>query len=259
MHTIDEDEAGLHWKEHDCAYRFRFDSRGYAGWSELAKRSLKELPFSSFEQTEANAYFDKKYFRAMSGKQDSKFQQRFFWDLPPEIKNYIFIPLQLPEDTVQRHAYIYIYEMLEKVARFGKDNGIPVVVKRHPQCKSQKMANLLARLKQDNFCFESHSSIHILIRRSASICTINSTVGAEALAYYKPIYTFGHCDYHHATHVIKNFNDFESLYANNRQALDQNTHAKYIYFYDNEKMVDLNDGPKKSINIILSNWISKLK
>jgi len=79
-------------------------------------------------------------------------------------------------------------------------------------------------------------------------------VGAEALSYYKPVYTFGHCDYHHATHVIKRFDDFIFLFSENKPKLKREIHRKYVYFYDTENIVDLRNHPEKRINEILSKW-----
>ncbi len=254
MHTIDVSKHGLHWKEHDRPYRFRFDTQGYAGWSDLAQKSLRELPLEKIDQKLADAYFEKKYLELASGGAESKYFQQSQWDLPHECNDYIFIPLQLPDDTVQEHAYMSLYEMLEMLGEFGKNKGIPVVVKRHPHCKSPDVKNLLDRLIQNNACMETKASIHMLIPRASAICTINSTVGAEALPYYKPVYTFGHCDYHHATHVIKKFSDFISLFSENKSKLDQKIHRKYVYFYNTENIVDLREHPEECIDKILSRW-----
>ncbi len=254
MHTIDDNKHGLHWKEHDLPYRFRFDSLGYAGWSDLARKSLSELRLEEIDQNLADDYFQKKYLELTSGEAESKYFQQPQWDLPQRSNDYIFIPLQLPGDTVQEHAYISIYEMLELIGQFGKNKGITVVVKRHPHCRSPHIRNLLNKLIKNNACVETKASIHMLIQRASAICTINSTVGAEALSYYKPVYTFGHCDYHHATHVIKRFDDFIFLFSENKPKLKREIHRKYVYFYDTENIVDLRNHPEKRINEILSKW-----
>lgn len=258
MHTIDDLKSGLHWKEHDRPYRFRFDPRGYAGWSNLALQSLADLPLEEIDQKIADDYFHQKQLQFASGATESKYCQQVQWDLPQELRDYIFVPLQLPDDTVQEHAYISLCDMLEMLVEFGSKTGVLVVVKRHPHCRSHQIKNLLSRLTRNNACVETRASIHLLIPRAAAVCTVNSTVGIEALSYYKPLYTFGHCDYHHATHVVKTFQDFTSLFSKNKPALEPAVHRKYIYFYDNDNLVDLRAEPEKSLEKILSRWISSI-
>jgi hypothetical protein len=71
--------------------------------------------------------------------------------------------------------------------------GYDVVLKEHPMSVGRNSVSLLRRLRaRDNVRLVGpHTNTHDLIRRSAAVAVISSTVGLEALLYEKPVLTLG--------------------------------------------------------------------
>ena len=71
--------------------------------------------------------------------------------------------------------------------------GVDLVLKEHPMSIGRNPLSLLRRLRRvENVrLVEPYVSSHELIRRSAAVAVISSTVGLEALLHGKPVLTLG--------------------------------------------------------------------
>ena len=236
-HTIDKGQDGLHWKELDQRNLFRFDRHGYAGWSKLASTDLKDLSLGQIDPIKARRFVDH-YRSTVSSTNASKYSQpdlRVGEDLP---SRYVFVALQMLDDTVQLLGRMSCLEMLEDVAAACRAKQIPVVVKRHPLCESDDVQKFLEVGSFQGDFIISRASIHRLLRDAVAICTVNSGVGAEALAYRKPVYLFGKADYQHVCFQISEPGEFASKFELGKMAVSEDDLDRYVYFYRNYGVVN---------------------
>jgi hypothetical protein len=115
--------------------------------------------------------------------------------LPSE---FIFVPLQRPQDYVQiHHSSVSLVEFTQRVSQWADSRGQTIVIKPHPgnrhdpellQC-AQRCA---ARYSCVHLC---DGNVHDLIANSRGVITVNSGVGFESLVHGKPVVTLGNCDY----------------------------------------------------------------
>jgi len=256
-HTIDDGENGLHWKELDQPYLFRFDSRGYSGWSELASWKWSDLPLDAIDPHAARAYIES-YRHETASRNSSKYEQLSLEEgeqLPPK---YVFVALQLLDDTVQHLGNLSCLEMLADVASTCRRRRISLVVKRHPLCKSKKVRAFLANGSAAGDFITSRASIHRLLRDAIAVCTVNSSVGAEALAYRKPIYVFGKADYQHACFRISEPGEFSARFVEDKLPLSEDDFDRFNYFYRTHNVVDArSDGAFDMVKSCVASHLSQ--
>ena len=131
--------------------------------------------------------------------------------LPPR---FIFIPFQVEVDSqlilhsplVGRSMDQFLSVCQEAVRQVAP--GCKLLVKLHPANLGQIDYGPLLR-KYPDVLFQKGGSIIQLIESCLAVITINSTVGFEALTYYKPVLTLGECFYnipgvaYHVEHLDK--------------------------------------------------------
>ena len=127
-------------------------------------------------------------------------QPRASEPLPPR---FIFVPLQVTTDPVARLASLGAPQLLSAVVEHARSRGLPVVVKRHPYCRSATLARMTRELAEHGAIQLSRGSIHDLLERASAVYTVNSGVGLEALLYRKPVVTTGDCEYQSAVTRVK--------------------------------------------------------
>jgi hypothetical protein len=163
----------------------------------------------------------------------SKFDQKNNEFNFPE--KYILYTIQIPYDlTIQYHSDIQVIDAMSKTIIFGKEIGIPVLVKNHPSLKPRLKQQFINRVKELKWG-EWIEDIHILdcIRNSEAVVTVNSGTGMEAIMQDKPVFTFGRADYDAVAHKELNVENWNDKY-------------RYIYLYKNfiesycEKMFEVN-------------------
>ncbi|HEX5935296.1 MAG TPA: hypothetical protein VFY63_14130, partial [Pseudorhizobium sp.] len=215
-HTMSGKTNGLHFKVTDRPHCFSFDRRGYSGWAEFADMTAEAL--AHVDQAEADLVFEQDRARVIGGNV-SKYAQPDAAAASPGGEPWIFVALQTANDAVQKLARMPMLDMLAEVAEEGRRRGIRVIVKRHPRCFNKKVGVAL-RAGTDAGLFElSTASIHALITGSCAVCTVNSSVGAEALLHLKPVYLFGRSEYQSACYQIHAPGDFSRLFAPDRLPL----------------------------------------
>jgi hypothetical protein len=248
-HTISDRDYGCHFKETDRPSLFSFDRSGYAGWSHFSRLSAAQIisSCSASDQLVAEFFEDEKQ-RVIRGN-ISKYEQP-----PPNAVErlslrYIFVALQLLADAVSQNAFMTPFEMLDEIIGSAQDQGLCVVVKRHPLCSSPEIGTYLCNIKKNPNVIVSSGNIHSLIAGSEAVCVINSGVGSEALLHEKPVYVFGRSDYMSACHVCRAPRDFSNVFVPGKALLSQSDLKQFWWMYRKDYAIDVSDRVSSSIRI----------
>lgn len=220
-HTISDKLNGLHFKITDRPHCYSFDRRGYSGWSAFADSEIAPV-----EQSLATAMVEADR-ASIIGRNVSKYVQPE--NAPLHSAPWIFVALQTANDHVQQLARIPMLDMLAEVATEGSRRGIKVVVKRHPRCTDQRVGEALQRGVSAGDFEVSKASIHSLIAGSCAVCTVNSSVGAEALLHGKPVYLFGRAEYQYACHQMHEPGDFAGVFVPGKLPLGWEETIRFLY------------------------------
>jgi len=116
-------------------------------------------------------------------------------------KKYVLLPLQVEEDSqIKLHSpFKRMQDFINYAAERLPDKTI--YVKPHPASAGLRAEDL----RYPANCKLVRGPIHNLIRNAEFVVTINSTVGVEALSYYKPVIVLGNAFYGNPdmTHPIR--------------------------------------------------------
>ncbi|MHC4778784.1 MAG: capsular polysaccharide export protein, LipB/KpsS family, partial [Planctomycetota bacterium] len=124
-----------------------------------------------------------------------KLLTRYYNPLPPEPTPFIYFPLHMPFDMqiLVRAPQFFRQESVVEMTSRALPQGVKLFIKEHPVSIGwypYPIMRDLARLPNVVLLHPSVSS-HDVIRKARAILTINSKVGFESLAYYKPVITLG--------------------------------------------------------------------
>jgi hypothetical protein len=108
---------------------------------------------------------------------------------------FVYFPLHVTDDYKIKRVIPHCVDqaaLIELVAA-SLPEGHDLVIKEHPMSIGRNSLGLLRRLSRvENIrLVDPYVSSHELIRRSAAVAVISSTVGLEALLYAKPVMTLG--------------------------------------------------------------------
>jgi len=129
--------------------------------------------------------------------------------------------------------------MIAEIVDACRKSDVQVVVKRHPMCKAKSISKLLDARQAAGDIVVSTASIHDLIEGSCAVCTVNSSVGIEALLHLKPVYLFGHADYHHVCFPILHAKEFEAKFVPNKLPVSDITIKRFLYHFRSHNILDL--------------------
>ena len=235
-HSHGSGERRLHIKEGDIHGLMCMDPFGYSGWSSMATLSRV---WDRISDAEADRHAVSVIERVRDSH-ESKYIQRFdpHLELPPR---FVFVALQMLGDSVQALADIPMLDMLRLVVERFVGTGVAVLVKRHPLCASSRVRSALDACSEERHVRITDASIHQLLPWCEAVFTVNSGVGSEALAYEKPVYTFGECDYRAATHAIRSYADFMALSAEVGPAMPAAELRRFFCYYRTRYLVDIDD------------------
>jgi capsular polysaccharide export protein len=151
---------------------------------------------------------------------DPEFGSSIGDDLP---SNYIFIPFQVNDDTQVKYNTPNIddmEDMLERIYEAIKKtpSNYDIVVKEHPHAK--RSYRDLKQRYQDIFWLQKSFPIEKVVKNSSLVITLNSSVGFQALAKYKPVVTLGYAFYDNHPYVTS-CTDLENLSQNIQHSIDQ--------------------------------------
>jgi hypothetical protein len=237
-HTHGQRPGRMHFKEADLTEYFSLDPGGYAGWSTLASKSVEGLPLGKFAKDEVEAFFDAERRRIIEANH-SKYAQDAPLNQEPLPPRYIFVAMQTRFDRVQQLARVPMLDMLDIVVRRFSGSEHRIVVKRHPRCTNNGVAETLARLAADGTIILRDDSIHSLIAGADAVVTVNSGVGSEAAIHLKPVYTFGAAEYAPIVHNVGSEADFVAKTSPIRLAVSEENIKRFVYFYRNEFLLHI--------------------
>lgn len=239
-HTLDTGRQGqFHLKIGTLFGHFIIDSRGYSGWSSIADRQLPEL-ILGVDQTAADVHWQWLHDELVAGGK-SKYAQGEE-ALPAEWGQYVFLPMQVANDTVARLADIDTLSLLRSLVSWARITGTTVVVKRHPMCRSREIARTIEEAELAGHIRVSNASIHQLVAGAACVVTVNSGVGAEALLQLKPVVTTGGSDYAAATKRVRTESElYAVLDGRNWSCASDGEIRKFLWYYTKKYMVYYDD------------------
>ncbi len=228
-HSIGTEPNVWRIKETPIAGWYSVDANGFSGWSSLAKFPAPHLArMQSLDPSISRAYVS--HLREeLQRKNVSKYSQsseEFYVDKP-----YVYFPLQLIDDPVSEFCRINPFDVMVKAAELAEESGYPLVVKRHPLCRSQEVAEVLHEIqKAFPSVIISNASIHQHLNGCRSVIVANSGVGMEALMYAKPVFSFAASEYELATTPITSLQELEVAFA--AELPDTSVRAaQYLYYY----------------------------
>jgi capsular polysaccharide export protein len=108
-------------------------------------------------------------------------------------KDFIFLPLQVSTDSqVIRNSDVDLYDSIEYALKMANENNLNLLIKPHPAEVNTEILEFIYQLKKKRKnIFLINDNTYLLIKYSKIVITINSTVGIEALMYYKPVILLG--------------------------------------------------------------------
>src|SRR5690606_20612235 len=168
-------QAHFHLKIGTLYGHFIIDSHGYSGWASIAGASLEQL-VRGVDATEADAHWQVLRRDLVEGMK-SKYSQG-----EADVRNieggYIFLPMQVADDTVARLADIDTLSLLRALVEWAKRSGQTVVVKRHPMCRDERIDAAIREAAAAGHIVVSNGNVHSLVSGARCVVTVNSGVGA---------------------------------------------------------------------------------
>lgn len=237
-HTKGKAVGVTHFKPADLPGYAVMDAGGYSGWSSLSSKTHAEMDLPPLP--EALTFFQSHKHEVLTGNL-SKYDQKHGYgsgELPLE---FVFVALQVASDRTQAHAYMPMLEMLAVVVERFRDSDTQVVVKRHPQCASPKVASVLQSMAAAGEIQLSDLNIHTLTANCRALITVNSGVGSEAIIHLKPVYTFGASDYAAIAHPVHNAAQFDRLTQPIKTAVVPEDMIRFLHYYRNRYLVRATD------------------
>ena len=120
---------------------------------------------------------------------------RPFYDHLERSRPFVYFPLHVTDDYKITRIIPHCRDQVSLVEQVADalPVGYDVVLKEHPMSIGRNSIRLLRRLRrrQNVRLVQPYTSTHELIRESAAVAVISSTVGLEALLYEKPVLTLG--------------------------------------------------------------------
>jgi len=243
----------LRWKEGYLENMITFDKKGYSGWSSLCDKNIKQL-LKSISHKKAKKHFKKISVEYIKNNKSKYIQPKINNFIFPK-KDFIFFPLQTINDSVMIHSYYKPIELIKKIVKILNKHNIPLVIKQHPRCQSEKLKKLLLKYSKQEKIILYNGSIHEAIAKAKTIYTINSGVGFEALLHLKPVITFGKSDYMSMTKNLKNLDTIKENPFYKLNDYKKIEIKKFLYYYINKKCLFLNND--KKFKKIIDNFIKK--
>jgi capsular polysaccharide export protein len=118
--------------------------------------------------------------------------------LPDDVAPFVFVPLQVPEDSQIRIFAGWVGDIPGFLAAIGRmvphlPAGSQVRIKEHPSARTSFASEIAALLKDSGgvVVADTTSDTFDLVRRSQGVLTINSSVGFQAFLWDKPVIATG--------------------------------------------------------------------
>jgi hypothetical protein len=230
----------FHLKSGSLPGYISIDNQGYSGWASIAGKSIDTL-IESVDSDEANQHYTKLYENIVL-KKVSKYKQNSDYLDFSAIGQYIFFPLQKPQDKVSQLANIDTIQLLKYLREFSRENKIKIIFKRHPRCNSSEISNLMEEISFDDDFFSTEANIHDIIAHAECVVTVNSTVGVEALLHLKPVIITGSSEYAPACIKATKFEELtECLLNYNKLKKSEEEIKKFLFYYCHHFLVSVDN------------------
>jgi len=217
-----------------------FDRFGYAGWS--APAALERRDVLAVEAGAAEA-FHAAHTLPFLATGASKHRQDPA--VPVEGEGFVFVPLQLPLDSVialKLFEAPYLEGIRRMVAALA-GAGVRVVMKRHPHCADPAVAAAMEALvaAHPGLVTASRASVHALIPRARAVMTVNSGVGFEALLHGRPVIAAGKAEYRIAATELTDPDAAPAALARAESAHDPAFQRRFLFLALNGHQIDTRD------------------
>ncbi|MBS1301772.1 hypothetical protein [Loktanella sp. SALINAS62] len=238
FHSHGSDGYLMRCKESYIPMYFTMDSMGYSCFSELARHPERFMPaIARIDTSRAKAFVDG-VARDLRANNQSKYPQPAY--VPPAYTGYLFVPLQMEWDSVAQGTWIDPLAALERTIHAARARGLHTVVKRHPLCRSAKIATVLDRLDQASDVTVSTDSVNTLIEGACLVVGANSGVLFEALLQGRDVISFAASDFGTATHQVRSLAVLERAIAAPAPP-DAAWRYRFLSWYLREYCVQAND------------------
>lgn len=237
-HTHGDPGNNLRVKEAPLANLFTIDSSGFSGWHSLSSLTtsqfselMRDVGDEEIESTYQNLY-EEYVLRNVSKYKQSEVAECNYFDGEP----YFFLCLQVVNDIVSELAYMNVTELLKSVVSIAVENGLNVVVKRHPMCQSAKVSTLLSSLHRHANVILSKDSIHAILPGASALITVNSGVGIEALLHQKRIVCTGVTEYSLVAETARNRFELEGALLSEVHKTSPTMIKAFLYYYRQKQL-----------------------
>lgn len=223
-------------KETSVPFFYSFDRLGFSGWSEIALLPERFREHVQRVDTDAAREFCKDLRNWMISNNLSKYAQP---DLSAAIPDrFVFFPLQVRGDIVAYHCRLDPLLVLRWAARMALHTRTPLVVKRHPFCRSRLVGIVLKFVSAMNpYVTVADAPIPHLLARCSSVITGNSGVGFEALIHGKQVFSFARSEYMLACHTVRRESDVRGAFLCEPVELSDDS-MKFVSFFLNDMCFD---------------------
>ena len=146
---------------------------------------------------------------------------------------FIFFPLQVNSDTqiILNSTYSSMYAAVEDILPKLKETGIKIIIKEHPL--EVEPVNYARFIDNKQVFLVKKFDLNTLIKSSAFVVNINSSVGLQAIALYKKVLLLGNSLYGHSPISVdfqKNRNE-PLLELINQIQVNKNVVDDYIHHF----------------------------
>lgn len=228
-HTTGQHEGWWHLKDAAFSGYFRFDRRGYSGWSELT--DLPDLPAEALAapSVEIERSWQDLRQRFVEGRISKYGQTAATVALPSD--PFVFFPMQILDDTVAALADIPMLVAIETLIEALPKMGYKLVLKRHPKCRRPEIDRLLRQVAGNPDVTVYDGPIHDVLATAAAVVTVNSGVGFEALLHERRVITVGASEYALATDRVRTPDALLEAVDRISEPVDLDRVKRLVWFY----------------------------
>lgn len=199
FHTYGYGPLAFHYKETYLENWLQIDTLGYSGWhSSNFFPDIRSRPLMPF-LPERRARMPEKIAQYAASKK-SKYVQA---DEAVEIEgNYLFYPLQRPQDETTLFARFTPPQIVDAVLPWCRANNYKLVIKQHPYCTSHVIPEWVKTLSVHPEIIMTTGDVVKIFANAKALLTVSSSVGFEALMRDLPVFCFGASEYGKLTHEV---------------------------------------------------------
>ncbi len=189
----------------------------------------------------------------------SKHDQPAVRIIPPDLKPYLFAPLQMPgDDVIRNHSPITVIEYISALSQWADLRRRNVVFKLHPGQPAEVEQEARKADAASPYVFLLNENVHSLISAAHAIIVINSGVGFESLIHGKPVITLGACDYQWMTFRAK-VSDLDAAwdFASTFSVQQQLQGFRFIHYYYHKHAYLNSEETRISVKLRLMEYLEK--